>query len=382
MSNSNVVRIAIIGIGNMGKKYSKKIEDGKVQRMVLTAVCETSESGKNWARENLNEDVKIFADSDELFLHSELFDAVLITTPHKLHPQHAIQAFEHNKHVFCEKPAGVSLIDAKKMQAAAEMAGKKYAMMYHNRTYPVIKKLKELLQENTIGTINRMILENSNYYRTNFYHESADWRSSWSGEGGGVLINQGQHILNYWEWLFGRPQTIFANIPFGKYNEFEVDDEATIVMEYPNKVTGLLILTTGEIQRDERLCIVGSMGKISMYGNRIVIEKNHMDSMEYGRTAQIISRNNMSTTSETIICDAPEEAYDKMLNNFSEAILDEIDLISTGEDGCKTLEISNAAYMSAWLNQKITLPIDEMTYEKLLNEHIEQENLIGMSNLL
>ena len=376
MINSDIVRIAVIGIGNMGKKYSKKIEEGRVPRMVLTAVCEISEAGKSWARKNLNEDVKIFEDSDALFLQSEIFDAVLITTPHKLHPQQTIQAFEHNKHVLCEKPAGVTLLDAKRMEVAAETAGKKYAMMYHNRTYPVIKKLKALLQENTIGTINRMILENSNYYRTNFYHESAGWRSSWLGEGGGVLINQGQQILNYWEWLFGRPQAIFANIPFGKYNDFKVDDEATIFMEYPNKVTGLFVLTTGEIQRDERLCIIGSKGKISMYGNKIVIEKNDMDSMEYGRTAQIISRNNMSTTSETIICDAPEEAYDKMLNNFCEAILDETDLISTGKDGCKTLEISNAAYMSAWLNQKITLPMDELAYEKLLNEHIEQENLI------
>ncbi|SEW38048.1 Gfo/Idh/MocA family protein [[Clostridium] fimetarium] len=373
MSENNVLRIAIIGIGNMGKKYSKKIEDGKVQRMILTAVCETCEIGKSWARGNLNEDVRIFSNSDELFLHKELFDAVLVTTPHKSHPRLTIQAFEHGKHVFCEKPAGVSLIDAKKMEAAAEMSGKKYAMMYHNRTYPVIRKLKELLQENTIGTINRMILENSNYYRTNYYHKSAGWRSSWTGEGGGVLINQGQHILNYWEWLFGSPQAVFANIPFGKYNNFEVDDEATIFMEYPNKVTGLFILTTGEIQREERLCIIGSKGKISMYGNKIVIVKNVMDSLEYGRTATVISRNDMNTTRETIECDAPEEAYDKMLNNFCEAVLDGVDLISTGKDGCKTLEITNAAYMSAWLNQKITLPIDEIVYEKLLKEHIEQE---------
>ena len=373
MSKNRVVRIAIIGIGNMGKKYAKKIEDGKIKRTILTAVCDTSETEKKWSKENLNKEVKIFSDSDELFLQTELFDAVLITTPHKLHPQLAILAFEHGKHVFCEKPAGVSLIDAKKMEAAADAAGKKYAMMYHNRTYPVIKKMKELLQENTIGTINRMILENSNYYRTNYYHESACWRSSWTGEGGGVLINQGQHIMNYWEWLFGSPQAVFANIPFGKYNNFQVDDEATIIMEYPNKVTGLFVLTTGEIQREERLCIIGSKGKISMYGNRIVIEKNGMDSLEYGRTAEVISRNGMNTTSESIMCEAPEEAYDKMLNNFSEAILDGVDLISTGQDGVKTLEITNAAYMSAWLNRKITLPIDEIAYEKLLNEHIENE---------
>jgi len=373
MSENNIVRMAIIGVGNMGMKYATMINDGKVQRMVLTAVCARSEDSKKWVRENLNEDVKIFSSSDELFLNEDLYDAVLITTPHKSHPKLAIEAFELGKHVFCEKPAGVSLIDAKKMEAAAKIAGKKYAMMFHLRTYPVIKKLKELLEENMIGTIDRIILENSSYYRTKFYHESGSWRSSWVGEGGGALINQGQHILDYWQWMFGMPAAIIADIPFGKYNDFEVDDEATLIMEYPNKKSAVFILTTGEIQREEKLCIIGSKGKISMYGNKIEIEKNEADAVEYGLTAKINTRDNMKTTLETILCDAPSQPYEIMLNNFSEAVLDGIDLIATGKDGSNTLEISNAAYMSVWLNQKITFPIDELLYDKLLQEHIEKE---------
>ena len=373
MSENNIVRMAIIGIGNMGMKYATMINDGKVQRTVLTAVCARSEDSKKWVRENLDEGVKIFSDSDELFLNGELFDAVLITTPHKSHPKLAIQAFELGKHVFCEKPAGVSLIDAKKMEAAAEKAGKKYAMMFHQRTYPVIKKLKELLQENSIGTIDRLILENSISYRTTYYHKSGSWRSSWTGEGGGALINQGQHILDYWQWMFGMPESIIADIPFGKYNDFEVDDEATLLMEYPNKKSAVFILTTGEIQREERLCIIGSKGKISMYGNKIEIERNETDAIEYGQKAQINTRDNLNTTSETIICDGPSEPYEIMLNNFSEAILDGTDLIASGKDGSNTLEISNAAYMSAWLNQKITFPIDVLVYDKMLQEHIDHE---------
>ena len=375
MSESNIVRMAIIGIGNMGMKYATMINDGKVQRMVITAVCARSENSKKWVRENLDEGVKIFSDSDELYANGELYDAVLITTPHKSHPKLAIGAFELGKHVFCEKPAGVSLIDAKEMEAAAEKAGKKYAMMFHLRTYPVIKKLKELLLENAIGTIDRMILENSIYYRTMYYHKSGSWRSSWTGEGGGALINQGQHILDYWQWMFGMPEAIIADIPFGKYNDFEVDDEATLLFEYPNKKSAVFILTTGEIQCEEKLSIVGSKGKISMYGNKIEIERNEIDAVEYGQTAQINTRDNLKTTSETIICDAPSQAYEIMLNNFSEAVLDGVDLIASGKDGSNTLEISNAAYMSAWLNQKITFPINAEAYDKLLQDHIDQEKI-------
>lgn len=374
MSENKVVRMAIIGIGNMGKKYATMIHNGKINRMVLTAVCGRSEASHTWVKENLNENVTVFSDSDELFLHDELFDAILIATPHKIHPQLTIQAFEHGKHVFCEKPAGVSLIDAKKMEAAAVKADKKYAIMFHNRTYPVIMKLKELMQDNTIGTVNRMILENSIYYRTNFYHLSGSWRSSWAGEGGGLLINQGQHIIDYWLWMFGMPKTVFAEIPFGKYNDFEVDDEATLLMEYADKKTAIFILTTGEIQKEEQLCIIGSMGKIRVSGTKITIEKNEMDAMDYGRTAQINTRDNMKTTSEIITCDMPEEPYEIMLNNFSNAVLDGADLIATGKDGSNALEITNAAYMSAWQNQKVTLPIDVNVYDEMLQEHIEQES--------
>lgn len=371
--SDKILRIAIIGIGNMGKKYATMIHDGKVNRMVLTAVCGRSEASHNWVKENLNENVMIFSDSDELFLHEDLFDAILITTPHKIHPQLTIQAFELGKHVFCEKPAGISLIDAKEMETAAIKADKKYAIMFHNRTFPVIRKVKELLQNNSIGTINRIILENSVYYRTNFYHKSGSWRSSWSGEGGGLLINQGQHIIDYWIWLFGMPQSIYADIPFGKYNDFKVDDEATLLMEYPNKKTAVFILSTGEIQREEQLCIIGTMGKITVSGTDITIEKNEIDAMEYGRVAQINTRDEMNTTTAVIHCGAPEFPYEMMLNNFSDAVLDGADLIATGTDGSNALEVTNAAYMSAWRSQKITLPIDAVEYDKMLQEQIKQE---------
>ena len=59
------------------------------------------------------------------------------------------------------------------------------------------------------------------------------WRSSWNGEGGGCLINQGQHILDIWQWLFGMPGSLTAQIAFGKYNDFKVDDEAVLLPPPP-----------------------------------------------------------------------------------------------------------------------------------------------------
>ena len=108
---------------------------------------------------------------------------------------------------------------------------------------------------------------NTESYRTRAYHNSGSWRSTWGGEGGGSLINQGQHLLDLWQWFFGMPKEIYANVAFGKYNDFAVDDEAQIVMKYDGKMTGSFFLSTGEARALERLEVVGSRG--TLLGNTL-----------------------------------------------------------------------------------------------------------------
>lgn len=367
------VRIVLAGIGSMGKRYAQMLSDGSVKNLVLAGICARSSESKQWIRRNLSEDIAIYSDIDEMFAHCDDYDAVLVVTPHKLHPEITIRALRLGKHVLCDKPAGVSVTEAEEMQQEALKCSRVYAMMFHNRTYPVLNRLKELLEREYIGKLNRILLENSIYYRTEYYHKSGSWRSSWTGEGGGALINQGQHILDYWQWLFGMPDYIYANISFGKYNDFLVDDEAVITMEYPDNLTGTFILSTGEIQREERLCIIGSKGKITMTENRLVIEKNSLDAREYSKTAQINTRDDMKTVTEVIECEKPELPYEKMLENFVKAIHGEEKLIADGQAGINTLQLTNGAYLSSWTKQRLALPIDGKVYDKALEEHIKEE---------
>ena len=157
----NSVRLALIGVGTMGKRYAEMLEKG-IEGLELAAAVARSEANRNWIAENTK--CKAFASVDELFENGALFDAVLIVTPHRAHPEIAIKAFEAGKHVMCDKPAGISVTDAEKMLKAARASGKKYGMMFHNRTYPVLKKLKELLLSGRIGDVKRIILENTIYF--------------------------------------------------------------------------------------------------------------------------------------------------------------------------------------------------------------------------
>ncbi len=85
-----------------------------------------------------------FADEAHALLDSGTVDAVLIATPHFDHPSIAVKAFEKGLHVLCEKPIGVYGSQAREMVEAAHRSGKKFAVMFNQRTSPLYRKAREL----------------------------------------------------------------------------------------------------------------------------------------------------------------------------------------------------------------------------------------------
>ncbi len=369
----NTVRIAVIGVGTMGKKYAKMIADGEIAHMRLAAVCCRSQENTQWVKQELGEQVPVFPDAESLYERGELFDASLIVTPHKLHPQMIEQAMRDGKHVFCDKPVGISM---KQCEGLAELAGKrkvKFAVMFHQRMYAKYVRLKEILDSGKMGAVRRIMMENSRYYRTEHYHKSGSWRSSWTGEGGGALINQGQHLLDIWQWLFGMPERVLAFIPYGKYNDFAVDDEATVFMSYPGKETAVFFLTTGEGTWTERLEIAGSKGSLLLEGSRLTIRTYNRDLREYGKNAGCNSREELKESVSVEEFPETGEPYREMLEDFAEAVLEDRPVRVDGLEGLRALELTNAAYLSAWLGQSVRLPVDEELYEKELQKRIQEE---------
>lgn len=365
------MKIALIGTGSMGKKYAIMLGHR------LSAVVCRSEESKKWAVTNLANTVKVYDSAEEMYQNPDEYDAVLIVTPHKTHLELAIQAFELGKHVFCDKPAGVSVLQAHQMNDAAEKSGKLYAMMFHQRLYQKYIRIKQILDEKLLGEIKRVMLVNSRYYRTAHYHKSGKWRSSWEGEGGGALINQGQHVLDIWQWLFGMPDSLYANIPFGKYNDFMVDDEVTMVMSYPDKMSAVLMLTTGEVIHEERMEIIGTRGSILMEDDTLTITTYSEDSMEYGKSATVNTREKLTLTKTVETFEKEVEPYAQMFDNFFAAVSGQEELIAPGNAGYEVLKLTNAAYLSAWEHRAVKLPINEMDYEIQLQQYIDKEKCRG-----
>ena len=153
-NNSNVeegiymslVKIGVIGIGNMGSSHVQMLDKGQIKGAELTAICSSNESRIQWVKSHTNGDVKIFRDQDSFFNDSEI-DAVLIATPHYSHPDLAIKAFAKGKHVMIEKPAGVYTKNVMEMNAAAKASGKVFGIMYNQRANPLYKKSESLFNQ-------------------------------------------------------------------------------------------------------------------------------------------------------------------------------------------------------------------------------------------
>ncbi len=100
-----MLRYAVIGVGNMGSVHAAKLFEGEVENAALTAVCDSDPEQLSRVKDLFADKVAYFSDYHEL-LDSKAADAVLIATPHYLHPVIAKEAFEKGWHVLTEKPAG------------------------------------------------------------------------------------------------------------------------------------------------------------------------------------------------------------------------------------------------------------------------------------
>ena len=365
-NNMEQVKLGIIGIGNMGSGHCRTILDGQVPELKLAAVADLRETRRQWAKENLPEDVVIFEDGDAL-IESGVCDAVLVATPHYDHPRLVISALEHGLHALCEKPAGVYTKQVREMNEAAEKSDKVFAMMFNQRTNCVYRKMYEIVHSGEYGQIKRVNWIITDWYRTQAYYNSGGWRATWAGEGGGVLLNQCPHNLDLLQWICGLPVKVQAFCHNGKWHDIEVEDDVTAYLEFENGATGVFVTTTADAPGTNRFEITLEKAKLVCEDNKLYFYVLDVSEREYCFTATegFAKPEGHVVELET---DGENPQYAGVLRAFAAKILRDEPLVADGKEGIRGLMLSNAMHLSSWLGKPVTLPIDEDLFLEKLNE--------------
>ena len=364
----NIISVGLIGIGNMGSAHASAVGGNRIEGLRLAAVCDIDRERLELCMRK-NPGVKGYTDWQAL-VADESLDAVIIAVPHPMHATIAMAALKAGKHVLVEKPVDISVTRAKELNEVAKSSGKVFAIMFNQRTNPLFAQAREIVKSGQLGELQRSVWIITNWYRTQNYYNSGTWRATWSGEGGGVLLNQAPHNLDLWQWICGMPKEITAFCDIAKYHNIEVEDDVTIFARYENGATGVFITTTGEFPGTNRLEISGTRGKL-------VIEEGKLKWWKLDKDTQTVSREAGDSFSfeqvvEVIPQTTPETAHPGILQNFSNAMRFGEALLSPGTDGIYELSLSNAAYLSsAEGNVPVALPVDGGEFDRLLEKLIE-----------
>lgn len=362
-----MIRLGIIGVGNMGSGHAANVRDGKCPDFVITAIADINPERLSWAKEQkYGEEVAYFEDAIQM-LDSGVIDACLIAIPHYGHTTYAIECMKRGIHVMVEKPAGVYTKQVREMnEVAKEHPEVVFGMMFNQRTNCLYRKLRELVQSGKYGEIRRTNWIITNWYRPQVYYDSGDWRATWSGEGGGVLLNQCPHQLDLWQWICGMPVKVRSFMHFGKWHSIEVEDDVTTYVEYANGATGVFVTSTGDAHGSNRLEIQMDRAKFVVEHDKLIMEEYEMTEQEFSRTntQPFATVNSKWIEVET---DGENLQHVGVTNAWGDAILRGGNLVAEGSEGIHGLTLSNAMHLSAFLDKEITLPFDEdLFYEELM----------------
>ncbi|HTW31047.1 MAG TPA: Gfo/Idh/MocA family oxidoreductase [Candidatus Sulfotelmatobacter sp.] len=206
---------------------------------------------------------RVFPTLDEALADPDVqkeVDAVYVATPVFLHAPQTIQSLRAGKHVLCEKPMAMNEVEARSMVKAAEENNRTLGVAYYRRCYPKVQRAKELIAAGAIGR--PVVAELSNHMWFDGTG-SRSWLVDPAQAGGGPLYDIASHRIDVLNFLFGEPQRVTAQLS-NVVHHYAVEDNATVMIEYPQGVRGIVdVRWHSKITRDE--CrIRGTEGEIEM----------------------------------------------------------------------------------------------------------------------
>lgn len=267
-------------------------------------------------------------------------DAVILCTPSGQHAAQAIRAAEAGKHVLVEKPMALTRADANAMIAACDQAGVALGVVYQRRALAPFTTLAEALSLGALGdpTLGSVVLP---YRRDQPYYDQAAWRGTWAYDGGGVLMNQGIHLIDLLVWCFGDPVAVQAQAAT-LARAVEVEDTLVATLRFGSGALATVTATTtanpGFAHRFE---VHGTRGGVQVEGERVMassIEAIPVDAVEEAKPGAGGSAGGIQADGHVAI-----------VRDFTEAIRMGRAPLVDGREGLRSLEVVLSIYEAAGL---------------------------------
>jgi predicted dehydrogenase len=226
-----MIRAAIVGLGRWGRQLAGAAA-GHARLKIVRAVEPDADRARGFCAEHHLE----LTHSLDAVLADASIEAVLLATPHSLHPAQVMACAAADKHVFCEKPLALRRIDAARMFDACRAAGVTLAVGHNRRFWPAMAALREAVASGELGAILHIEGHNSN---ENSQNVTAGWRLSPEESPGGGLTGAGLHVLDAFVSLLGPVRRVYARLNSREQGPPPLDT-AMLAVDFVSGATGML----------------------------------------------------------------------------------------------------------------------------------------------
>lgn len=336
---SSPIRLAIVGLGLVGKRHAEAIH--RLKQVELVAIVDPSDPGRAYADEH---DVPHFNTLTELFAEDSP-DGIILSTPTPLHVQQGLECVAKGRPMLVEKPLATSADEARILVDAAAAQSVPMLVGHHRRHNPLIQKAFEIVSGGEIGEV-RAVHSNCWFYKPDYYFDAAPWRKL---KGAGPISVNLVHDVDLIRYLCGEVASVQAQAAPSKRG-FENEDVAAAVLRFENGAIGTITVSDSIVSpwsweltareypgypptSQSSYLLGGSHGSLSVPDLTLWSHKGERDWW-----------NPISAT--TMLREASNPLVNQ-ISHFAAVIRGEEQPLVSGEEGLKTLQVVEAIQTAA-----------------------------------
>jgi UDP-N-acetyl-2-amino-2-deoxyglucuronate dehydrogenase len=340
------LNFALVGCGVIAPCHARCISE--IENARLTAVCDIVGAKAQKLAESYPAD--IYVDYHELVRREDI-DIVNVLTPSGLHAEVGIAAAKAGKHVIVEKPMDVSLAKADALIEACRQSGVKLCCISQHRFDFAMQDLKQAIASDKLGRLN-FCGSYTQWYRSQNYYDSGDWRGTWALDGGGALMNQSIHYVDMLQYVMGPVEEVYAHTAALAHVRIEVEDIAVATVKFRSGAVGVIEGMT--------LAYPGFCARLEVFGTDggVIIENDQIKDWQL-RSGEKYERPPAEThlIVGTTSADIWHHSHRRQIADMMQAIWEDREPLGNGPEGRKPLEIVLAIYQSARTRKPVKLPL-------------------------